>query len=340
MAIRNALSLCPDAAVLAPDPVLYRALWASILQALNNVSPEVEDEELGRAYLNAGGLGALYRDERDLALRIVDAVRESSGLSPSVGLAEGKFAALAAASMTDPGEAQSVPAGSEADFLAPLEVELLPVSSEVIARLRLLGLEAIGEVAAIPLPALQTQFGFEGRRLWQLANGIDEEPLRPAAQAETVEAGFAFEAPVAGIDVLVAAGKQLLSRLRPALRGRSARELTLQAELASGRGWERRLVLREAVSEDERLTFVLRSALTNKPPPAAVKSLSLRLGALTGETGKQLDLGQRGRLQKQLEEALCQLKARYGFSPIYRCLEVEPWSVIPEERQILVESDA
>jgi DNA polymerase-4/protein ImuB len=50
-------------------------------------------------------------------------------------------------------------------------------------------------------------------------------------------------------------------------------------------------------------------------------------------------LGERGRLQRQLEEAIRQLKARYGHSPIYRCVDVEPWSVLPEERQILVESD-
>jgi hypothetical protein len=117
------------------------------------------------------------------------------------------------------------------------------------------------------------------------------------------------------------------------------RELTLQAELISGRSWERRLVFREAVSENDRLVFLLRSTLTNFPPPQAVRSFCLRMSGLAGETGKQLSLGERGRLQKQLEEAIRQLRARYGHSPIYYCVDVEPWSVIPEDRQILVESD-
>ena len=149
-----------------------------------------------------------------------------------------------------------------------------------------------------------------------------------------------LEAPIAGIDVMVAASKQLLSRLSPALRGKAARELMLQAELVTGRGWERRIILREPVSEDERLAFVLRSSLQNAPPPNAVRNISLRLGNLTGETGKQLALGERGRVQRHLEEAIRQLKARYGYSPVFRCVDVEPWSVIPEARQILVESDA
>ncbi len=340
MTIRQALGICPDAIIVPPDPVLYRRKWESILDALGSVSPEVEDEELGRAYVNVHGLDKHYRDDTELASHIVETVRGASGLDASLGLAEGKFPAFAAAISASRGESRAVPAGGEGSFFSPLDVGLLPVDAEIARRLRLFGLETIGEVAALSLPELQSQFGFEGRRLWQLANGIDAEPLWPRPAVEKVEASLSFEAPVAGVEVMVAAAKQLLSRLRPSLRGRAARELALQAELATGRGWERRVVMREAVSEPDRLAFVLRSSLQNAPPPNAVRGMSLRLGGLTGETGKQLSLGGRGRLQQQLEEAIRQMKARYGYSPVFSCVDVEPWSVIPEERQILVESDA
>jgi len=340
MPLRQALGLCPQAAVLAPDPVLYRGKWEAALDALDEVSPEVEDAGLGRAYLNATGLDAHYAGDAGLCRRIAAGVREATGLRACVGLAQGKFPAFAAAACAAPHGWRSVPAGEEASFLAPLAVELLPVAAEIAARLLDFGFESIGEVAALSRPELETQFGKEGGRLWQLVGGIDPDPLRPRQRAEKLEASLSFEAPVAGVDVMVAAARQLLSRLRLPLRGRAARELTLAAELVSGRGWERRLVFREAVSEQERLGFLLRSSLTNAPPPQAIHGLTLRLGGLTGETGKQLALGERGRLQRQLQEAVRQLKARYGHSPIYQCVDVEPWSAIPEERQILVESDA
>ncbi len=340
MTIRQALGVCPDAVIVPPDPVLYRNKWESILDALSEISPEVEGEELGRAYLNISGLEPHYENDASLAESIVEMVRLVSGLEASVGLANGKFPAFAAAERVSTNEYAVVPAGGEGGYLAPLSIGLLPISREIVSRLRLFGLETIGEVAALTLPELQSQFGFEGKRLWRLANGIDEEPLRPQPTMERVEAWLSFEASVAGIDVMVAAAKQLLSRLLPSLRGRAARELTLQAELTTGRGWERQVVLREAVSQSERLAFVLRSSLQNAPPPNAVRSISLRLGGLTGEVGKQLSLDKKGRLQRQIEEAIRQLKARYGYSPVYRCVDVEPWSVIPEQRQILVESDA
>ena len=339
MTIRKALALCPDAVVLPPDLVLYHNLWERVLDAFGDITPEAEDGGLGRAYLNLNGLDSHYGDEDGICRRIAETVRTVSGLEVRIGQAEGKFPALAAATRATDDEACIIPAGKEAPFLAPLSVELLPLDVEVLSRLRLFGLETVGEIAELSLLELQSQFGFAGRRIWQLARGIDEEPLLPRPLTPVLEALFSFEEPVAGIEVMVAVARQLLSRLQPALNGRAARELLLRAELTSNRGWEHRLVFREAISESDRLAFVLRSTLQNAPPPQAVRSLTLRLGGLTGETGKQIALGEHGRLKRQLEESISQLKARYGYSPVYRCVDVEPWSVVPEERQMLVESD-
>jgi nucleotidyltransferase/DNA polymerase involved in DNA repair len=340
MQIRKALGLCPDAAVLPPDPVLYRNVWQTALDAFWRLTPEVEDAEMGRAYLNATGLQAIYRDEAELADRILDTAYGATGLHASAGIANGKLPALVAASSVAPGETCIIAPGEERDFLAPHSVELLPVAPEVVERLQALGIEDLRDVARLTVPELQSQFGFLGRRLWELANGIDTDRLVPRPHTEALAGTFNFEAPVAGIDVMLAVAKQLLSRLQPSLNGRAARKLTLQGELTSGRGWEQELTLREAVSEEARLLFVLRSMISNFPPPQALRSLTLRLDDLAGESGKQLTLGERRHLQVQLEEAIGQLKSRYGYSPVYRCVDVEPWSVIPEERQILVESDA
>jgi nucleotidyltransferase/DNA polymerase involved in DNA repair len=339
MTVRKALGACPHAVLIPPDPVLYGACWESTLRAFVEISPEVEDEEWGRAYLNVAGLQSHYDSEEGLGRRIVEAVRGASALDASVGIAANKLTALAAAYSAPAGEACVVPPNGDAGFLAQTNVNLMPIDPETVFRLQLLGLNSLGDVARLTVPELQSQFGFEGKRIWQLANGIDETPLCPRPYVEALTASFAFEEPVAGIDVMIAVSKQLLSRLRPTMLGRGARELVLQAELATGRGWERRLVMREAVSEEQRLLFVLRTMLNNFPPPQAIRNLTLRLDGLTGEAGKQLSLGDHSRLQRQLEEAISQLKARYGYSPVYRCVDVEQWSVIPEERQILVESD-
>ncbi len=85
MTIRQALSRCPEAEIVPPDPVLYRTAWETVLAALGEVSPEVEDEELGRAYVNVKGLEHHYRDDEALASHIIEVVLNASGLEARRG---------------------------------------------------------------------------------------------------------------------------------------------------------------------------------------------------------------------------------------------------------------
>ena len=41
----------------------------------------------------------------------------------------------------------------------------------------------------------------------------------------------------------------------------------------------------------------------------------------------------------RLEESLRQLKARYGYCPVGRVVEMEPWSRVPERRLALIDFD-
>src|SRR5205814_1420139 len=88
-----------------------------------------------------------------------------------VAIGEGKFIAWIAATVSAYGEVAVVPAGCEQQFLAPLSTSFLPVSYEVQRKLALYNLRTIGEIAVMPIGALQAQFGREGKRLWQLARG-------------------------------------------------------------------------------------------------------------------------------------------------------------------------
>src|SRR3990170_4156244 len=265
MPLRQALALCPRAAFLEPNPARYQDAFEAVLRALESISPLAEAADLGRAYLGVEGLQGLYRDEMALGEALVQAVRLAHGrdgsagsLAPSVGLGEGKFVAWAAAVTSAPGEVCLVPAGQEAAFLAPLDVSLLPCSPDVLRRLELFGLHTIGELAALPLGAVQAQFGPQGFRLWELAQGLDREPLRPRRREESVSERLTFSEPAVSTEALLVAGRQLLSRLfrRPALHRRAVRQMRLRAVLSYGpacpagrRSWERTVTFREATTD-------------------------------------------------------------------------------------------
>jgi nucleotidyltransferase/DNA polymerase involved in DNA repair len=340
MPVREALGLCRDAIFLPPDPVRYHEASEAFLRTFAGISPLVEGSDLGLAYVGVDGLQGHYRDEMSLGEALVRAVGDGVGLAASVGIAEGKFPAWAAAAVSAPGEVTAVPLGQERKFLAPLDVSLLPASPETLRRLDLYGLRTMADLAALSLGPVQAQFGGDGRRLWELARGVDREPLRPRPPEEALSERIGFLAPPVAIEALVVAGRQLLSRLHPRLRQRAARRLCLRAALSDGRSWERAVTFREATADREQMIFILKSVLRATPPPGPVEELALELSGLTQEVAKQAGLfPEKGRRRRQLAEAVRQLRACFGQSHVYQVVEVEPWSRIPERRLALIDYD-
>src|SRR5439155_1435025 len=66
------------------------------------------------------------------------------------------------------------------------------------------------EVEPMPLGAFQAQFGPDGKRCWELAQGLDKEPLVPRIQEETVLRRFQLAAPAVTLEAIMAAVERLV----------------------------------------------------------------------------------------------------------------------------------
>jgi nucleotidyltransferase/DNA polymerase involved in DNA repair len=338
MPLRQALALCRDAVFLPPHPSLYRDVFESVLEALETFSPEVEEDALGRAYVNADGLALHYEGELDMGERIIRSLRDATGLVASAGIAEGKFVAWAAAVTSEPGQVCTVPAGKEGEFLHPLDVSLLPCKSDTLRRLDLYGLHTMGDLAALSIGPVQAQFGINGKRLWELAQGVDGELLRPRRREEVVVEGMRFPSPAVSVEALIVACRRLLVRLHWRLRGRAARRMRLRALLWGGRSWEKMATFHEAIVDWERMLFIAKSALANTTLPGPVEELTIELSGITEERGRQATLfAEKAGLRQQLGETVRQLRARWGRPFVSRVVEVEPWSRLPERRHALID---
>jgi nucleotidyltransferase/DNA polymerase involved in DNA repair len=338
---RQAKALYPRAVFREADHARYREVFGAMLDALERVVPLVEPAGLGAAYAGIEGLADHYEDEFALAGALVGAAREATALLASAGVADGKFPAWVAACVSAPGDAGVVPPGRARKFLQDKDVSLLPFGPELVQRLDLLALRTLGDVAALPRPALEAQFGRPGGRIWELANGIDCDPLRPRRRRETLRERLSFEAPVVATEALVAAARQLVARLARRLRGRTARHLHAQL-LAEGRiVWERLETFREPTGDEARMLLVLRTRLSLLELPGAVDTLALTLSGIGREVAKQAKLFTDSQQNlNQIGEAVRQLRARYGRPVVWRVAEVDPWSRHPEERAVLMPYDA
>jgi protein ImuB len=339
MRLSEALATCPDLHLVEQDPAGVEAEWELILLRLEDAGLAVEPAEPGCAYFETSGIERLAGGVRAAVQRALDAV--GSVWEPRVGVADRRFAALAAANVAPAGGALLVDDAEAELFLEPLPLHLLPLSPERRAELSELGVKRLGELARLPGAAVADRLGAEGADAWRLARGEGEgrvEPRKPPAElAETLE----FPEPLANELTLGRALAVLVDRLlaRDERGGRLPRRVAVSARLVGGGSWRRTATLREPTADPQRLRQALAPKLAELPAPAV--ELRLELGELSESVGTQSELVRpRGsRLRSRLREGLRQARASVGIGAVSTIVEVAPWSRIPETRAILVPRD-
>ena len=202
------------------------------------------------------------------------------------------------------------------------------------------GLHKMGQIAFLSVGSMQAQFGTAGRVAWELANGIDKSLLVPSKRQESVTESLTFSIPSVSLYAILPAVEVLLGRIfsHPSLRGKYLRSVFVQANVLNRSPWSKRIVFKSPVNKKEPALFALRNALEATDIPGPLEDLRMTVSDTAGESGIQSSLFVEVRKLQQLREAMRQLEVRLRAKPpVFRVMDVEPWSRIPERRQALVE---
>lgn len=342
--LRRALALCHDAVFLPHQEGKATEEANRIVALVESHSPLVEAIAPGHVHFEVRGLAQMNGTTEEAFLRdLHEAVRGETGLPVSLAGAATMFAAHAVALFRsecgDVAEPVLVPQGQDVGYLARLPVEVLPVSPLMHQRLRLFGLERLEQVAALSFSAMQAQFGREGARAWELANGKDDSRIVPRREELRVTEEMELPAPTALSEPIVVATRALLHRglEHEDIRGQPLRRMDWRLGLESGEQVSRSFVFREPTNDARQMLFVARNRIERLQLASAAVSVGITLSGICSEYGHQGNLWPVGpRRQKELIEAVEQLNERTGGPQVFRIVEVQPWSRIPERQLGLV----
>ena len=341
MPLGQAMSLYGGTRALEADEPHYREVFDGVLAALQGVSDRVEAAGLGTAYVGLNGLEGMYGGEARLARALLNAV--SPDLEPQVGLAHSKFPAYVAAMVSGPHGAVRVPTNVSA-FLAAHSINLLPVSPRLKEEMHRLGLHRMGAVASMSTDALADRFGPEGRRAWQLCNGIDNSPLIPLTLEEKVVERTSLPFHTSSMEALLVAVDTLLKRAyaRPDMKGRYAGVADLLCTTPGWPPWGKSIRFKTPAGSWERASLALRSRLEADPPTRPVEDVTLTLSNFTGEAGAQLALlkdAQEDRRRRLVEVDRKLRPLMGGRHALHTIAQVAPWHPAPEMRALQVPVD-
>jgi len=317
--LRQAIVRCPGAVYRPAAPDHDQQALAALVRLLEAFSPRVAADPLmsdARIELDLGGSSIAHAIA--LTQRIASQIQANLRLMPALGVATTRFVARHAATVAGAGATVIVPAGLEANFLAPHPVTTLPIDDETTHRLHLLGLYTIGDLACLPLDALQAQFGGIGRTLYHLARGSgDALPIgRSPAPTALIRRGR-FAGPLTNRTLLETAIERLAAPLTAQLAtgGWAARAIALTLSLADGVPWTGERALRTPTADPRLLTQAFLALNRAAMLESGVEAVTLHITALVATVATQRDLfaPAAGRAE-ELDRALDRLRARYAGS--------------------------
>ena len=197
---------------------------SALVNFAGKFSPRVESTSPGTAILDLAGMEKLLGPWPD-AMRKMTTQAAAIGFELCVAVAASPDTALLAARgfsangssrIPRPGALEAgvfISPGEEAARLAPLRVDVLPVSPDMLEILNSWGIRTFQSLAALPAVAIVERLGQEGLYLQKLARGEVSRPLLTEEEKAEFTANFEFDDPVETLESMFFILNRMLEEL-------------------------------------------------------------------------------------------------------------------------------
>ena len=223
MPISRAKKLCPDGIYVYPRMDRYKEVSQQIFSIMREFTPHIEPLSIDEAFLEVSGMSTMYSGPKALGRAIKDRVFEETGLIISAGLAPNKFLAKLASDLDKPDGLVVIPYGREKEILAPLPIKRIwGVGPRTEKILKTGGFHLMRHIQALPdESSLIPLVGNQARRIWELANGIDDRPVETDRKIQSIGAEETYEEDLTDSSVIELEFRYFANRLSKRLRKRN-----------------------------------------------------------------------------------------------------------------------
>jgi DNA polymerase-4 len=316
MPLGQAMRLCPKAIVLEPHFEKYRHYSQRVMAIFDEMTPLVERLGIDEAFLDVSGARSLIGSPAEVATIIRRRVQEETRLTCSIGAAATKFVAKLASGRAKPDGLLVIPESETLAFLHPLPVGALwgvgGVTEEALTKR---GLRTIGDIAATPLVTLQRAVGeASGRKLHDLANGIDPRSVTTRAEEKSIGHEITFETDVTDADLLrrelLRLSTQVAARLRDA--GITGHTVVLKLRYGDFTTITRSRKLAEPTDLARRIYEEVRSSYEALGAHRGVRLIGVRVEQLGDGAPGQLGLWDTDEGWREAERAIDGVSEKFG----------------------------
>lgn len=178
MRIYEAKKLCPNIIQRSSRHYRYEEVSTSIMQALHDITPDLEVFSVDEAFLDVTNCQRLYGDPITIGKMVRAKVSKVANILCSIGISGDKTTAKFAAKQKKPNGFTVIPPWEAKQCLRDVRVtDLCGIADGIGNFLAQHGVYTCKDIEKIPVSLLAKRFGNLGRRIWLMCQGLDPSPV-------------------------------------------------------------------------------------------------------------------------------------------------------------------
>jgi protein ImuB len=329
MALAKAQALAPKLHVVDATPDEDEASLREMARWAIGYSPVVAPDPPDGLWIDIAGVAHLFGSEEDLLQDLTDRL-SCQGIAARAAVADAPGAAWAVARF---GSGGVVPTGRMVDVVAPLPVRALRLAADKLSALHRLGIDRVGQLAAIPRAPMVRRFGRDVALRLDQALGHAFEPISPLIPQETPMTSCVFAEPIGRLEDL----KKVLLRLCRDLcrqlerRGEGVRRLDFIVQRTDQKGANLRIGTARATRDASHLAKLFDERLQTIDPGFGIEEVVLIASKIEPMAEAQTEargIAENDSFDADMGRLVDRLGARIGVGKVYRFAPVQ--SLVPE----------
>lgn len=188
MAKWEALRCCPQLIIVVGDNRKYTYTSSRIVEMMKDYTPLVEVFSIDEAWLDVTHSLSIFGTPKRIAYLLKSRIKESFGITCSIGIAPNKLLAKLASDIKKPDGLTIIEPENVSRVLEQMPVkDLCGIGKKMERHLLMMGIRTCGELGRYDVDRLTRKFGVLGKVYKNMGQGIDNSPVVPAEEDDEVK---------------------------------------------------------------------------------------------------------------------------------------------------------
>ena len=329
MPVWQVKSVCPNVQFVKPHMQKYIDASIQITRILEQFTDKVEPFSIDEQFLDVTASQSLFGTPYQMARMIQERIWKDVGVRARVGIGENKIQAKMACDNFAKKNKEGIFELTYENYqkvTGPLAInQLFGVGSRMKRNLERIGIYTIRDLASRPLEEMKKRWGIMGHVLWLSAQGIDSSPVernstelqKGVGNSITLPRDYHFREE---IEVVLLEITEEVCRRSRALHqmGRTVHVSVRGADFDRPTGFHRQVTLPEPTNDSLEVYHAVLQLFYQFWDQQPVRSIGVNLSQLEDDREVQLNLFDDPLKKMQLNQAMDQIRERYGKTAIFR----------------------